>query len=72
MSRYITDNELSFYNHQAGLEVARALLKEHYVVMLSKEEDLLIVNYEWSPMSDRNEVMFLRRDEFEDEWYSNE
>lgn len=61
-------NELTFYDHNRGLEVAKALLAEHYVVMLSLEEELLVVNYEWSHNSDRNDMVFMSRDEYEDEW----
>ena len=67
-------NELSFYNHEKGLEVAKALLDENYVVLLSYEEDLLILNYEYAPDSDRNYVVFQSRDEYEeelDETYAN-
>lgn len=63
------NNELSFYNHERGMAVAKALLDEHYVVLLSYEGDLLIVNYEWSSNSDRNDVVFMRRDEFEEEFF---
>ena len=59
-------NEISFHNHQVGMEVAKALLNEHYVVMLSYEEDLLIVNYEYSRYSDRNDMVFMPRDVFEE------
>lgn len=62
-------NELSFHNHERGMAVAKALLDEHYVVLLSYEEDLLILNYEWSPNTDRNDVVFMRRDEFEEEFF---
>ena len=61
-------NEISFYNHEMGLRVAKALLDEHYVVMLSYEEDLLIINYEWSHESNRDDMIFMRRDEFEEEY----
>ena len=67
-------NELSFYNHEKGLEVAKALLDENYVVLLSYEEDLLILDYEWAPNSDRNDVVFQSRDDYEeelDETYAN-
>ena len=67
-------NELSFYNHEKGLEVAKALLDENYVVLLSYEEDLLILDYEWAPNSDRNYVVFQSRDDYEeelDETYAN-
>lgn len=37
-------NEITFENHETGMEVAKLLLTEGYVVMLSYEEYLLIVN----------------------------
>lgn len=61
-------HEISFYNHEKGLQVAKALLDEHYVVMLSYEENLLILNYEWSPLSNRNDVVFMPRDDFEEKY----
>ena len=61
-------NELAFKDHNRGLQVAMALLDESYVVMLSYEEDLLIINYEWSEHhADRNDMVFMRRDEYEEE-----
>lgn len=59
-------HEIAFDNHENGMAIARMLLEEHYVVMLSYEENLLIVNYEFSPCSDRNGVVFMQRDEFEE------
>lgn len=50
------------------LEVAKTLIDEHYVVLLSYEENLLIVNWEYSPESDRNDVVFMGREEFEEEY----
>lgn len=59
-------NEIAFKNHDTGLQVAKALLDEDYVVMLSYEESLLIVNYEWSVNgSDRNDVVFMDRARFD-------
>ena len=64
-------NEIAFKNHKNGLVVAKALLDEDYVVMLSYEEQLLIINYEWSERgADRNDVVFMRRDEYEEEVYN--
>lgn len=59
-------NELTFKDHENGMAVARMLLEEHYVVMLSFEEELLVVNYEWSHCSDRNDIVFMRKDEYEE------
>lgn len=61
-------NELTFRNHEKGMEVAKTLLDENYVVMLSHEEDLLVLNWEWSPYADRNDVIFMARDEFEEDF----
>ena len=59
-------NEIAFNSHSDGLRVAQILLNEGYVVMLSYEEKLLIVNYEWSEhYSDRNDMVFMHRGDFE-------
>lgn len=62
-------NEIAFKNHDRGIEVAKKLLEEEYVVMLSHEEDLLIVNWEWcdAPQADRNCVVFMPRYEYDEE-----
>lgn len=63
-------NELAFKDRNAAFRVADMLIDEDYVVMISKEEDLIIVNYEWSEHnSDRNDVVFMRRDEFEEQYF---
>jgi hypothetical protein len=66
------NNEIAFKNHDNGLTVAKALLDEDYIVLLSYEEDLLILNYEWSSNANRNDVIFMRRDEFEEEFFKSE
>ena len=64
-------NEIAFKNHKNGLVVAKALLDEDYVVMLSYENQLLVLNYEWSESgADRDDVVFMRRDEYEEEVYN--
>lgn len=64
------ENEIVFKNHDKGLEVAKALLDEDYVVMLSYEENYLVLDYEWSEhRADRNDIVFMRRDEYEEEVY---
>ena len=62
-------NELTFKNHCRGFEVAKTLLDEGYVIMLSYEEDFLVLNWEFSEHgADRNDVVFMRRDEYEEEF----
>lgn len=60
-------HELTFKDHNRGFDVARLLLDEGYVVMLSYEKDLLILTYEFSENgADRNDVVLIRRDEYDD------
>ena len=61
--------EIIFKNHESGMKVAKALLDEDYCVMLSYEEEWLIINYEWSEHNaNRNDMVFMRRDEYEEEF----
>lgn len=62
-------NEIAFKDHKRGMEVAKALLDESYVVLLSYEENLLIINYEWSECyANRNDVVFMSRWDFEENY----
>ena len=68
MKSYITDNEIACHSYEDAQQVAGILLKNGYVVMVSREEQLYIVNYIWSSnCADRNDVCFLSREEIEDE-----
>lgn len=61
-------NQIAFEDHQNGMVIAKGLLDEGYVVMLSYEEQLLIVNYEWTPNhADRNDMVFMTREKYEEE-----
>ena len=64
-------NELVFKNHENGYKVAKILLDEGKVVMLSYEEEFLVLNWEYGKdgYADRNEVVFMQRDEYEDLGY---
>ena len=63
----IMRNELAFTDYDRGFDVARALLDEGYVVMLSYEEEFLILTYEFSGHgADRNDVVFMQCDELAD------
>ena len=61
------ENEIAFTDYNRGFDVAKALLDEGYIVMLSYEEEFLILNYEFSEHgADRNDMVLTRRDEFEE------
>lgn len=62
-------NELAFDTPEAAFETVRQMLTDgHYVVMLSREEQLWIVNYEYSDRCDRNDMMFMPIDEFDEKY----
>ena len=62
-------NEIAFRNKENALKVAEILVEEDNCVLLSKEEDLYVVNYEYSQYSDRNNIIFMDREEFESKYY---
>ena len=66
LGKYV--GELAFKNHVVGLTVANHLIEEQYVVMLSIEEDLLILNYTYSSTANRNDVVFMDLEEFEEKY----
>lgn len=65
-------NELAFFNEDEALQVAAILMRNDYCVLLSKEEDLTIINYEYSQYSDRNDVVFMSAEEFDSKYYKVE
>ena len=61
----ITRNEIAFNDEESAMNVAKILLNNNYVVMVSKEEALYVVNYEYSPWSYRGDVVFINREDFD-------
>ena len=61
-------NEIAIKDRWNALSIADMLLEENYIVMLSKEEEFTIINFEFAPGGDRNEITFMRSDEYEEEW----
>ena len=61
----ITHNEIAIRDKQNALKIIDILIEEENVVMLSKEEDLYIINFEYSQYSNRNDVVFLDREYFD-------
>lgn len=64
---YITNNEIALHSFENAVDIAKTLLNNGYVIMISREEQLYIVNYEWSSRgADRNDVAFMNREKLED------
>ena len=70
---YITKNEIALHSFEDAVDVAKVLLDNGYVTMISKEEKLYIVNYIWSAEdANRNDVAFMDRVELEEIIFNDE
>lgn len=74
MSIYMSENEIAVRRDDfaAAEDIVSGLLRNDYVVMLSREENLIIINYEWVPGASRSGVVFKERTQFEEEWFEAE
>lgn len=64
---YVTNNEIALHSYEDAVALTKVLLDNGYVAMISREEQLYIVNYVWSQRgADRNDVAFMDREELED------
>lgn len=65
--KYVTENEIAVSNFDDAMKMTDILLANDYVVAVSREEELYIINYVWSPnKADRNDVCFQDRSLVED------
>ena len=68
---YLTNNEIAVNSFADAQLIAEKLLANDYVVMISKEEYLYIINYIWSENgANRNDVVFQKRDILEEEIFN--
>ena len=59
-------NEMALKDRWNALAIADMLLEEEYVVMLSKEDNFTILNFQFYPAADRAGVVFMPRDEYDE------
>ena len=65
----IGEGELVFETPEAAFETVRQMLTSgRYVVMLSREEQFWIVNYLYSDTCNRNDAVFMSREDFEEKY----
>lgn len=70
---YITKNEIALHSFEDAVAVSKVLLDNGYVTMISKEEQLYIVNYIWSAEdANRNDVTFMDKVELEEMFFNEE
>ncbi len=63
--RYLPTNEIAVESFEQACTIAKILLDNHSVVCISQEEQLYIVNWEFSWLSNRNDVIFRSREDWE-------
>ena len=64
---YLTNNEIAMHSMEDALELVKLLVSNGYVAAVSIEEELVIVNYVWTPrFADRNEIVFQNREDLDD------
>ena len=69
----VGEGELVFETADAAFETVRQMLTAgHYVVMVSREEQLWIVNYLYSDLCDRKDAVFMTREDFEEEYFKED
>lgn len=70
--RYEKEIAIGEKNWDSAMTMCEILTEEGYAVMLTLEEDLIIINYEYAGTgsctgADRNNMVFMSRDEYEEE-----
>ena len=71
IENYLDSEALAFHSYENALIVQKALLEEGYCVMLSREEELWLVNWVWTErFANRNDVIFVNRAEYECNWWA--
>ena len=63
------ENEIAVHDKEVALKIIDLLVDQDYVVMLSREENLYIINYLYSQYSNRNDVVFMDREDFDMKYY---
>ena len=58
--------EIALYTYEDAVATAEILLRNNYVVMLSREDAIFIVNAVFAVNGDRNDAVFMSREYFDD------
>ena len=64
----MSEIEIAVNDYYDATTIAEILMNNSYVVMMSREEDLYILNVIWSAGCNRNDVVFMDRGEFEEKY----
>ena len=73
LDKYLEQDALIFNSYGEAAAVQKILLNNGYCTMMSREEDLWLLNWVWTPqLADRNGVIFISRETYEyneHEWF---
>jgi len=68
---YLPQDGIACHDFEDAAAIMQILIKNDNCVMLSREEDLWIINWVWSGHdADRNDVIFADRATYECDWYN--
>lgn len=68
IKNFLEQEALTFDSYASAAEVQKILLENGYCTMMSREEHLWLLNWVWtSTPADRNEVIFINREVYEEE-----
>lgn len=69
LTHYLEQSSIVCHSYEAAANLQKILLDEGYAVMITTEEQFWCVNWVWTErFSDRNEVIFINRSEYECDW----
>ena len=73
MDKYLENEGIALTSFEDAMNVCKALINSDHAVMITREEDLWIVNWVWceSGQSSRNDVVFRCRASVELEEYES-
>ena len=67
---YLESDSIAIENYEDVCTLARILLDNEYVVMISREEELFLISWVWSECAERNDVIFINRKGYEEKWHN--
>ena len=71
IENYLEQDALAFHSYENAIVVQKALIEEGFCVMMSREENLWMLNWVWTETpADRNGVIFINRGDYECDWWN--
>ena len=66
IEKHLEQDGIALKSYEDAVTISKILIENGNCVMLSREENLWIVNWVWTPLpADRNDVIFIERGAYE-------